>query len=128
MIMTIRNANKNDIDGIVRIHCSAFKGFFLTSLGVDFLKFYYLNFVRSKETVTLVAEDGNRVVGFSAATTNCKGFNSRLIKSNLFSFGMLAMKLVFTNPKALLRLVKNLTKKVLKLMTMKSMRSCILLE
>lgn len=109
--MTIRNANKNDIEGIVRIHCSAFKGFFLTSLGADFLKFYYLNFVRSKETVTLVAEDGNRVVGFSAATTNCKGFNSRLIKSNLFGFCMLTLKLIFTNPKALLRLVKNLTKK-----------------
>ena len=109
--MTIRNANKNDIEGIVRIHCSAFKGFFLTSLGADFLKFYYLNFVRSKETVTLVAEDGNRVVGFSAATANCKGFNSRLIKSNLFGFCMLTLKLVFTNPKALLRLVKNLTKK-----------------
>ncbi len=109
--MTIRNANENDIEGIVRIHCSAFKGFFLTSLGADFLKFYYLNFVRSKETVTLVAEDGNRVVGFSAATTNCKGFNSRLIKSNLFGFCMLTLKLIFTNPKALLRLVKNLTKK-----------------
>lgn len=109
--MTIRNANENDIEGIVRIHCSAFKGFFLTSLGADFLKFYYLNFVRSKETVTLVAEDGNRVVGFSAATTNCKGFNSRLIKSNLFGFCMLTLKLIFTNPKAFLRLVKNLTKK-----------------
>lgn len=109
--MTIRNANENDIEGIVRMHCSAFKGFFLTSLGADFLKFYYLNFVRSKETVTLVAEDGNRVVGFSAATTNCKGFNSRLIKSNLFGFCMLTLKLIFTNPKALLRLVKNLTKK-----------------
>lgn len=109
--MTIRNANENDIEGIVRIHCSAFKGFFLTSLGADFLKFYYLNFVRSKETVTLVAEDGNRVVGFSAATTNCKGFNSRLIKSNLFGFCMLTLKLIFTNSKALLRLVKNLTKK-----------------
>ena len=109
--MTIRNANENDIEGIVRIHCSAFKGFFLTSLGADFLKFYYLNFVRSKETVTLVAEDGNRVVGFSGATTNCKGFNSRLIKSNLFGFCMLTLKLIFTNPKALLRLVKNLTKK-----------------
>ena len=92
--MTIRNANENDIESIVRIHCSAFKGFFLTSLGADFLKFYYLNFVRSKETVTLVAEDGNRVVGFSAAPTNCKGFNSRLIKSNLFGFYMLTLKLI----------------------------------
>lgn len=109
--MTIRNANNNDLENIVMIHCDAFKGFFLTSLGTDFLKFYYTNFVKSKETVTLVAEEDGRVVGFSAATKNCKGFNSRLIKSNLFSFGTLSLKLLFTNPKALLRLVKNLTKK-----------------
>lgn len=99
--MTIRNANENDIEGIVRIHCSAFKGFFLTSLGADFLKFYYLNFVRSKETVTLVAEDGNRVVGFSAATTNCKGFNSRLIKSNLFGFLHAHSEIDFHKPESI---------------------------
>lgn len=109
--MKIRKANSNDVDSIVMIHCNAFKGFFLTSLGTDFLKFYYANFVKNPDTITLVVEIDGKVVGFSAATMNCKGFNSRLIKDNLFGFCMLSMKLLFTNTKALFRLVKNLTKK-----------------
>lgn len=109
--MQIRKASIEDIESIVVIHCDAFKGFFLTSLGVDFLRFYYSVFVKSNETVTLVAEEEGKVIGFSAATMNCKGFNSRLIKSNLFAFGRLSLKLQFKNPKALLRLVRNLTKK-----------------
>lgn len=108
--MNIRKAEQKDIESIVVIHCDAFKGFFLTSLGKDFLRFYYSKFVASDETVALVAEEED-ILGFSAATKVCKGFNSRLIKQNIFSFGMLSLKLVFTNPGALLRLVKNLTKK-----------------
>lgn len=100
-----------DVDEIVRIHCDAFEGFFLTSLGTSFLTVYYHCFVKSAETVSMVAIEDDRVVGFSAATKECKGFNSRLIKQNLFSFAMLSLKLLFTNTGALLRLVKNLTKK-----------------
>lgn len=109
--MQIRKASIEDIENVVMIHCDAFKGFFLTSLGVDFLRFYYSVFVKSNETVTLVAEEEGKVIGFSAATMNSKGFNSRLIKSNLFAFGRLSLKLQFKNPKALLRLVRNRTKK-----------------
>jgi len=58
-----------------------------------------------------VAVNKGKVVGFSAATKVCKGFNSRLIKQNFVSFALLSMKLLFTNPRALLRLMKNLTKK-----------------
>ena len=109
--MLIRKADKKDIESIVEIHCDAFKDFFLTSLGKDFLTFYYTSFIKSKETVSMVAEDEGNVVGFSAATKLCKGFNIRLIKQNLFSFSLLSIKLLFTNPEALIRLVKNLTKK-----------------
>lgn len=109
--MEIRKAEKKDIESIVVIHCDAFKGFFLTSLGKDFLTFYYSKFAQSNETVCLVAEDDGKVVGFSAATKVCKGFNSRLIKQNIVSFGLLSLKLLFTNPCALIRLAKNLTKK-----------------
>ena len=109
--MNIRKATINDVDTIVEIHLDAFKGFFLTSLGSSFLKFYYTCFVKSSETMTMVAEEEGIVYGFSASTKVCKGFNSRLIKSNLLAFGMLSLKMLFTSPEALIRLVKNLTKK-----------------
>lgn len=109
--MNIRKATVNDVDTIVKIHLDAFKGFFLTSLGAQFLKFYYSCFIKSNETVTVVAEENGVIYGFSASTKVCKGFNSRLIKSNLFAFAILSLKMLFTTPKSLLRLVKNLTKK-----------------
>ena len=40
-----------------------------------------------------------------------KGFNTRLIKSNLSNFVLWAFKMLLSNPKALVRLAKNLTKK-----------------
>lgn len=109
--MEIRKANTTDVIDVVRIHCSAFEGFFLTSLGTSFLKFYYSCFVVNSETIFCVAIDEGRVIGFSAATKESKGFNRRLIKQNFISFVLFSLKLLFTNPVALLRLVKNLTKK-----------------
>ncbi len=110
--MTIRIANTRDVGSIVQIHESAFKDFFLTSLGTDFLELYYKAFIDSDETITLCAiEDEGKLVGFSASSILCKGFNYRLLKKNLFSFGVLSLKLLLTKPKALLRLLKNMTKK-----------------
>lgn len=109
--MEIIKANINDVNTIVDIHIDAFKGFFLTSLGSSFLNFYYTCFIKSKETVTMVAKENGVIYGFSASTNVCKGFNSRLIKSNLFIFGVLSLKMLFTTPRSLLRLLKNLTKK-----------------
>lgn len=109
--MEIRLATPKDVTSIVEIHQNAFKGFFLTSLGTQFLKFYYKAFVKSDESVVLCAVEDGVVLGFSAATKQCKGFNSRLIKKNLFSFFLLAVKLIFTRPSSLMRLAKNLTKK-----------------
>lgn len=109
--MIIRKATINDIDTIVEIHLNAFEGFFLTSLGAEFLRFYYSCFVRSNETVTMIAEENDVIYGFSASSKFCKGFNSRLIKSNLIAFGLLSFKLLLIKPISLLRLVKNLSKK-----------------
>lgn len=109
--MEIRKATVADVPSIVSIHCSAFKDFFLTSLGPQFLRFYYGCFIRSEETVTLVAVDEQEIVGFAASTEKCKGFNSRLIKNNFLRFAGLSIRLLFTSPKSLIRLAKNLTKK-----------------
>lgn len=110
-MMIIRKATINDVDTIVEIHLNTFEGFFLTSLGAEFLRFYYSCFVRSNETVTMIAEENGVIYGFSASSKFCKGFNSRLIKSNLIAFGLLSFKLLLIKPISLLRLVKNLSKK-----------------
>lgn len=107
----IRPIRQEDVDSVVKIHTDAFKGFFLTSLGPRFLSFYYSCFIKSSETVTMVAEEDGIIYGFSASTKVCKGFNSRLIKNNFFAFCILSIKMLFTTPRALLRLVRNLTKK-----------------
>jgi len=109
--MEIRRATIEDINAIVAIHLDAFKGFFLTSLGSTFLKFYYTCFLKSRETVIVVAVENGKIYGFSASTKNSKGFNSRLIKRNLFKFGLLSLKILFVSPTSLVRLVKNLAKK-----------------
>ena len=110
MVVT-KKATSSDIESIVRIHISAFPDFFLTTLGEDFLKTYYSCFVKSTDGIVLCAENEGEVVGFSASAIHCKGFNSNLIKKNLGCFGWLSFKMLFTSPKSLIRLVKNLTKK-----------------
>lgn len=109
--MEIRRAKVEDVPQIVRNHEDAFEGFFLTTLGSRFLQFYYRAFVNSQDGVVFCAVENGQVWGFSAATKQCHGFNTRLIKNNLFSFFVLAVKLLFTQPSALIRLAKNLTKK-----------------
>ena len=106
-----RIATIHDVEQIVKIHTSAFADFFLTSLGVDFLRFYYSSFIKNKETMCLVAVDNDEVVGFSAATIKSKGFNTRLILSNIILFFLWSCKMLCANPKALIRLMRNLTKK-----------------
>lgn len=39
--MQIRNVLSSDIESIIKIHCKAFHGFFLTRMGASFLRAYY---------------------------------------------------------------------------------------
>ena len=109
--MIIRVATSKDVSQIVDIHMNAFEGFFLTTLGRSFLSFYYNAFIKSKDGIVLCADMDNGVCGFAAATKQCKGFNSNLIKTNFMRFVLLAIKLLFVKPAALIRLAKNLSKK-----------------
>lgn len=106
----IRKANLNDINSIVKIHKSAFDGFFLTSLGEHFLKLYYSTFIKSDEGVVYCAVTDNEVVGFSACSYVSKGFNASLIKKNIFKYFIETVRLFFTKPKALVRLARNMNK------------------
>jgi len=110
-MIEIKDVTLYQIPEVVRIHNSSFKGFFLTQLGNDFLYLYYNSVRLHKEGILLGAFIKNDLVGFCAATTYSNGFNKRLIRSNFCSYSKVAIKLFFTKPSALFRLLKNLTKR-----------------
>ena len=110
-MIEIRKAKVQDVDSIVSIHNQAFPDFFLTTLGSRFLQLYYKCMCNCKNAITLCAEENGEVKGFATSSFYSHGFNTTLIKKNLFKFGLMGVELMFTKPKAILRLAKNLDKK-----------------
>lgn len=110
-MITIQQTRLQDVNTIVRIHKEAFPNFFLTSLGSTFLHFYYRCMIKSKEAITLCAIYDGAVVGFSTTALSSNGFNKRLVRQNVMRFGIEGIKLLLLRPKALIRLIRNFTKK-----------------
>ncbi|MDE6463169.1 MAG: GNAT family N-acetyltransferase [Muribaculaceae bacterium] len=109
--MEVRISSQDDIKEIVRVHLSAFPGFFLTELGEKFLCLYYRSVLEAPNGILLSCIDEAGLVGFCAACTRSAGFNSGLIKNSVLKFGIIGLQLLFTKPRAIIRLAKNLTKK-----------------
>ena len=99
-------------DQIANIHLKSFPNFFLTTLGYSFLKTYYKSCSKSKEAISICAIDNEtkKILGFAVGCLNSKGFNKKLIFSNLGAYFYQALILLFTKPVALIRLFKNLGK------------------
>ena len=108
--MLIRKINDTDIQKVVDIHNSAFQGFFLTQLGPAFLTLYYRSVLHSPQGVILGYFENGELCGFAAAAKVARGFNSNLVKSNLFPFILEAIKIFFKSPLSIIRLVRNMTK------------------
>lgn len=109
--MEVKSIPELDLSKVIQVHKSSFKGFFLTELGDGFLHVYYDCVRKDKKGVLLGFYEGQKLMGFCAATTVSNGFNSYLIKENISRFFWITLRLVFTNLAALIRLSKNLTKK-----------------
>ena len=110
-MITIRRATISDVETIVKIHEQAFPDFFLTTLGKSFLCLYYNCMCNCGDAITLCAEEDGEIKGFATSSYYSHGFNTTLIKKNILKFVLMGVELMFTKPKAILRLVKNLDKK-----------------
>lgn len=108
--MEIKKVLKEEISQVVEAHKNSFKGFFLTELGDRFLSIYYDSVRRDEKGVLLGFYDEGQLYGFCAATTLSKGFNTHLIKGNLFRFALVGIRLLFTRVPSLIRLFKNFSK------------------
>ncbi|ARV15107.1 GNAT family N-acetyltransferase [Polaribacter sp. SA4-12] len=111
-MINYRNSTASEAVQIAEIHLNSFKGFFLTTLGFSFLKAYYKTCARSKDAISICAIDSDteQLLGFSVGCYHSKGFNKKLILSNLRIYSYQSIILLFTKPLALVRLFKNLGK------------------
>ena len=109
-MIAIQKATINDIDAIVSIHEAAFPDFFLTQLGTAFLKLYYKSVMKHKVGMLLICKMDGDTIGLCAGTIISAGFNTRLVKANLFQFGWESVKILFSKPMGLIRLMKNMNK------------------
>jgi glycosyltransferase involved in cell wall biosynthesis/ribosomal protein S18 acetylase RimI-like enzyme len=73
----VRQARPGDASALARIHREALPEGFLSSLGQAFLRRMYLALARDREAVALVAEHGDRVVGFATGVRSVRGFYRR---------------------------------------------------
>ena len=111
-MIVYRKSIVSDSDQFAIIHLKSFPKFFLTTLGYSFLKTFYKTCIKSNEIISICAIDDltNKLVGFSIGCLNSKGFYKRLIYLNSRAYLFQTIILFFTNPKALIRLFKNLVK------------------
>jgi ribosomal protein S18 acetylase RimI-like enzyme len=110
--MERRRLTTTDIHEVTEIHLKAFRDFFLSQLGEKFLNLYYKSFLEHKTGFGVgIFDDESRLLGFSVVTTKARGFNKSLFLSNTAPFFRIGLGLAFTRPAALIRLMKNMTKK-----------------
>lgn len=99
------------VDRIVYIHKVAFKGFFLTSLGSDFLKTYYSSCLKNKSTIAIgIIDDHGHLLGFSVGTKKSSGYHKDVLLRNFFPLFFSLFNVFISNPIILLRLFLNLRK------------------
>jgi len=101
----VRPALRSDVREIVEIHEQAFRQFFLTRMGSEFLRRYYELVLGYESGILVVAEDELRVQGFACGFVNPARFY-RLMRSNLPQFLLPGLGAMVRNPLLLTGIVR----------------------
>jgi len=78
---------------------------FMHKLGISFLRQYYKIFLNEKNSLTIIAEKDNKIVGFHSGTMDAEEHHLTLRK-NKVSLGLSILPIIFTNPSILFDVVK----------------------
>ena len=108
---TFRKMKESDVHKVSLIHTMAFKNFFLTSLGINFLSTYYRACIKNTNTIAYCTEDqyGN-MIGFVTGCDWAKGYHKTIFFNNILRFGVSLAWSILKKPTILLRLAKNMEK------------------
>ena len=103
MMISIRkldNADDKYITTLSKLHMTAFPNFFLTQLGLPFLKTLYRGYMEDENSGILVAEINGKLAGFIAYSNEYSKFYKGLLKRHLIRFAACSLLAVIRHPKA----------------------------
>ena len=104
-IRNVSKMNTKEISRIAELHKAAFPAFFLTQLGLPFLKSLYAGYIEDDESGIIVAEEENRLVGFVAYSKNYPLFFKKLVKHHLIRFAICSIGATIRHPSFARRLL-----------------------
>lgn len=109
--MIVRHTNESDLKALVNVHNSAFKDFFMTSLGSNFLVEYYKNYLNPSHISLVLKDDNGAILGFVVGTNNSAVFYKSL-KSNWRSFLIPLLSNLFN-----VKVIAKVSKRILSIFT-----------
>lgn len=104
-ITEITSVDRKLVEDIARLHKRAFPGFFLTQLGIPFLKTLYTGYIQNPDSGISVAQEDGRLVGFIAYSYDYPGFYKGLMRHNLAKFAVCSMGAAVRHPSFIGRLL-----------------------
>ena len=109
-IRILDESNKVKISTIAELHKHAFPDFFLTQLGIPFLRTLYFCYTEDSESGIIVAEDSGQIKGFIAYSKDYPRFYNQLIKKHLFRFAFCSLGAAIRHPSFIKRLLRAFNK------------------
>ena len=107
-MLTIRELETADpkcVAEIAALHRRAFPAFFLTQLGLPFLKTLYACYLKDPNSGILLAEEDGSVRGFLAWSKDYPGFYRNLIRHHIVEFAFCSLLAVLRHPSFTKRLL-----------------------
>ena len=104
MLMEIKFLTPNDAFRVALLHKKAFAGFFLTELGVSFLRVFYKSIFSHDKSINIGLFDDQKLIGFAVGAKNSKAFYSSILKKNFINLALSALFPLMLNPLKFYRL------------------------
>ena len=104
VIRELDQTSSDYIKSIAELHKRAFPAFFLTQLGIPFLRTLYSGYVEDKDSGIIVAEEKEKLVGFIAYSNDYPRFYKGLTKKHLMKFAYCSLGAAIHHPSFIKRL------------------------
>lgn len=97
-IREISNEDRQLVNTIARLHQKAFPDFFLTQLGLTFLRTLYKGYLDDQASGIIVAEKAGTIMGFVAYSNDYPRFYKELIKHKIIQFAWCSFLAAIRHP------------------------------